>query len=32
MTDGNILFLVFIVATAATFMLVLGWAEKRTRQ
>jgi hypothetical protein len=32
MTDGNIVFLVFIIATAVAFMWVLGWAEMRTRQ
>ena len=29
MTDGNILFLVFIIVLAVAFMSVLGWAEKR---
>lgn len=31
MTDGNIVFLVFIIVIALAFMSVLGWAEKRTR-
>ena len=30
MTDGNILFLVFIIVLAVAFMSVLGWVEKRT--
>lgn len=32
MTDGNIVYLVFIIVIAVGFMSVLGWAERRTRK